>query len=391
MTRWLPAAVLALVGACAGDDTNFSQAPGFEAWYAAHPPAETVPEAADQALLARFQPRFHLPEGHEGPLDFYSDYLAAGTLRDGEGVVVPGPVSRAALNRIKHDPHAVFVHEPAGHPPTPVVYGRVDRDELELPGCAPLAVTFLTYHLVFRTSGLPAAMTWWQEAPLALAGDLHDWHQLDHYTAVTLALVEADRDARPFAATLQHHNYMRTWLLGEAARPGALGLPDDGRIGIDVAIRSNELYPHRPGRTVRRAVRYLDPASAVYLVTGEDRPLAAADDITHPAREITPGLRFLPPADAFYVFEGWLGERRLLPGRSGPPGADYNAIPAFKPKATQLVAFYWREDDLPFLDLLAGIFADGRPAAIDLQPLLERFAAGLREIRPALASCSGTR
>jgi hypothetical protein len=42
----------------------------------------------------------------------------------------------------------------------------------------------------------------------------------------------------------------------------------------------------------------------------------------------------------------------MLPGRDGPPGADYNTIPALKPKATALVVFYRREDDMEFIELL---------------------------------------
>ena len=52
-----------------------------------------------------------------------------------------------------------------------------------------------------------------------------------------------------------------------------------------------------------------------------------------------------------YSFQGKLGESRILPGRDGPPGADYNTIPAPKPKATALVTFYRREDDMEYVEL----------------------------------------
>ena len=157
-------------------------------------------------------------------------------------------------------------------------------------------------------------------------------------------------------------------------------------IAIDIALRSNELYPHRPGRVVRRAVSFMSPASARYLVEGADRPWLAADDITEPAREIAPDVRFLPPADAFYVFQGWLGERRLLPGRDGPPGADYNTLPAFKPKAVQLAVFYWAEEATDYPDTIARLFADGRPSTLAPAPFVARLA---RDAPPAspLASC----
>jgi hypothetical protein len=51
-------------------------------------------------------------------------------------------------------------------------------------------------------------------------------------------------------------------------------------------------------------------------------------------------------------FQGKLGESRTLPGQDGPPGADYNTIPALKPKAVALVAFYRRKNDMEFIELL---------------------------------------
>ena len=313
------AAALAL-GACSEDAGNFSQEPGFAAWYAAHPPGEALPTPAEQALLERYRPRVFLPADHPGPLDFYRDYIAHGVLRDADGELIAAEVSPDILNAHKHDPGVVFTHQPAGTPPRAVIYGRIDRDELELPGCAaPLPVTFLTWHLVFARSGLPAALPAWQAVPLGLLADLDDWHQLDHYTALSLALAPDQAGTLvPFAVTFQHHNYLRSYLLSEQAGPGRLSLPADGRIAIDVALRSNELYPHRQGRVVRRAVSFMTAASARYLVDGTERPWLAADDITEPAREIAPELRFLPPADAFYVFSG-LARRAPPAARSRRP------------------------------------------------------------------------
>jgi hypothetical protein len=382
------AAALALA-ACSDDAGNFSQDPGFTAWYAANPPVETVPDAAGQALLERYRPHVFLPADHLGPVDFYRDYIAHGSLRDASGRLISAAITLEILNAHKHDPGVVFAHRPAGGPPRPVIYGRIDRGELALPGCtAPLPVTFLSWHLVFARSGLPAALPAWQAAVLGVLGDLDDWHQLDHYTALTLALAP-DRAGTlsPFAVTFQHHNYLRSYLLSEQAGPGRLPLPADGRIALDVALRSNELYPHQPGRTVRRAVSFMTPESARYLVEGTDRPWLAADDVTEPAREIEPELRFLPPADAFYVFEGWLGERRLMPGRDGPPGADYNTLPAFKSKAIQLALFYWAEGATDYPPTLARLFADGRPRTIAPAPFVGRLAHDMDPASP-LAACS---
>ena len=178
-------------------------------------------------------------------------------------------------------------------------------------------------------SGLPAGLPAAAKASLGLLANLDDWHQLDHYTA---AFVVLDAGERPVALTLQQHNYLRTYLVGEAAEPGR-----DGRFDIDVAIRSNELYPHLPARRSRRAVRFLGPDEAAFMMGYGARPMMSADDITDPARTVDYELAFLPGSDAFYTFQGYLGERRLLPGRDGPPGARYNTLPRLKPLPAQIL------------------------------------------------------
>jgi hypothetical protein len=160
-------------------------------------------------------------------------------------------------------------------------------------------------------------------------------HQLDHYTPATIVL---DAHELPFAMLLQQHNYHRTYLFGEGAT-----LAKDGRAIIDIASRSNELYPHATGRTVRRAASFIDPASWRYLIGIDNWKLMAADDVTNPISEVEFKLAFLAPSDAFYTFKGFLGARRMLPGRDGPPGADYKALPQHMAQSTQLLLGYWRE------------------------------------------------
>jgi hypothetical protein len=392
MRRWalrFVTALAAVVAGCTEDRGNFSQYPGFAEWYAAHPPSQALPTAAERALLERYRPRVWLPEGPEGPIDFYHDYVAQGELRDGAGALVSAAVTPEVLNAWKSDPAVVFTHRPSGRAPRARIYGRIEQGELGLPDCAAaLPVTFLTYNLVFRHSGLPMGLPAWQAALFAPFAALDDWHQLDHYTALTLALAADEAgNLAPFAATFQQHNYLRTYLLADEAGPGRLAVPPDGRIAVDVALRSNELYPHREGRMRRRAVSFMTPEAARYLVDGSDPPWLAADDVTLPAREIEPELAFLPPADAFYVFQGWLGARRALPGRDGPPGADYNTLPAFKSKALQLALFYWAEDHPEFLAMFGKLFADGRPREVALAPFARRLAQDLAP-SPALAACA---
>ena len=327
-------------------DRNFSQYPGFAEYFAENPPTGVASES-DRALARRHAPRFHLPAGHEGPIDFYRDYIAHGHLVTGSGVRIEGP-TRDELNRHRDDPMAQFVHVPpamdtgAGAVPRPVVYAGVERTDLRASLGMPLGAdgageefTVAVYHLVFRVSGLPAGLPAAVAAPLGLFADLDDWHQLDHYTA---AFVVLDASEHPVALTLQQHNYLRTHLVGETVEPGL-----DGRFDVDVAIRSNELFPHVPQRRSRRAVRFPSADAMAFMMGYGTRPLMSADDITDPAATVDYELAFLPGSDAFYTFQGYLGARRLLPGRDGPPGARYNTLPGLKPLPIQILGGYWRE------------------------------------------------
>jgi hypothetical protein len=347
----------------AGRDTNFSQYPGFDAYVAAHPPLDSLPDQLEQALLRKHAPRFFVADGEEGPIGFYQDYIAQGRL-EAAGKTLR-KVTREILNAYKDDPHAVFTHEPEAVTPTPVVLGRIDRTE---------KFTVLTYHAVFRKSGLPAGLSRWQWLLAALLGDPRDWHQLDHYTAAFLFL---DSRMLPAALMVQQHNYQRSYLFGETVT-----LPADGRVMIDVAIGSNELYPHQPGRRGRRAVSFLTPAMLRYMLDGERKPWQVADDVTDPSREVAYRLEFLPPSDAFYTFKGFLGERRALPGRDGPPGAQYNTLPALKPLETQLALGYWRDGNINDLNRL--------PETEDNRAYLA-FAEAQREAMLANMACLATR
>ncbi len=362
---------------CTGSDFNFSQYPGFAEWYACNPPRDAIPDSGEQALLHRFRPRFFLSDESEGPIDFYHDYIAEGRLTDEKGKVISDAVDQRILNAHRRRPGVVFTHRPAGKPARMAVYGRIEK------AVVPFDDTpwqFLSYTLVFRHSGLPAGIP----APVALfldlAGRLEDWHQLDHYIDVTLAL---DARQQPRAAIFQQHNYARSYILADAGGNGRLRLAPDGRVGVDVAIWSNELYPHRPERLHRRAVGYMNPDTVPWLVLGQSKPLLAADDVTDPAREIDPPLRFLPPSDAFYTFHGRLGERRQLPGTDGPPGADYNTFPTFKPPAVRMIAFHWWDGDTLYHDILQRISLRAvQPGDVEFfDPLVRRFTKILAEDR----------
>lgn len=312
---------------------NFSQYAGFQTHFSTFPRHPSAATSRERALLERYRPRLFIGAGHEGPISFYDDYIAHGTLYDMRGDVIEHEPSPALLNAHKEEPRIVFVHRPTAPTVTPVVFARIDH--ADVPGAG--VFSFLTYHFVFRHSGIPAGISPWIQNVLSWVADLRDWHQLDHYT---MARVVLDRGSNPVAVVLQQHNYVRSYILGRD-----MPFPSDKRITLDAALNSNELYPHLPGRQHRRAVPFMTAGNLPYLITGEHAPWISSDDVTDPAREVTYRLEFVPHTDAFYSFQGHLGARRWLPGRSGPPGADYNTLPRFKPLAIELAAFNWREGD----------------------------------------------
>lgn len=326
-------------------EVTFTQFPGFTKYYENYPPQNSPPLPDEKVLLRKYLPRFFLPPNHPGAIDFYRDYIAQGRLVDAEEKLVVDKVDQEVLNKYRRKPGFQFIHEDKGEfqKLKPVVYGRIDYDTLKLQD-KKYPFTFLTYHIVFRTSGLPAGVPQWQQWFLNLIASTTNWHQLDHYTAVTLAL---DDNKNPVAVTMQQHNYLTTYLIGKNIQ-----LPSDNRVKVDVAIASNELYPHKSGRVKRRAASFMTPEAARYIIFGTEKPFLAAEDITHGVGEINYNLEFLPQTDAFYTFQGRLGIKRSLPGRDAPPGSDYNTLPALKPKALTMIFYYRRENDSEFIDLL---------------------------------------
>ncbi|MGI9480843.1 MAG: hypothetical protein ACR2OR_00640 [Hyphomicrobiales bacterium] len=314
--------------------SNFSQYPGFAKWYAQNPPSDEFPSASDNALLAKHRPVVFLPKGHDGLAGFYEDYIAGGILRDGSGKIISRNVTQDVLNAHKNNPGVKFSPARFTRPNHSSVFARISRVNTNWAG-QEMALTFLTYHLVFARSGLPGGLLGWQILALGAIGNLKDWHQLDHYTAVTLIL---DGEESPIAVMFQQHNNLRTHIIGET-----ISLNSDMRPEVDVAIGSNELFPHRDGRTNYRAVPFPTPPAMRYLIGSGGRPFLTADDITHPHERAEYELRFVAPSDAFYTFKGYLGEKRLLPGRDGPPGADFNTLPDLKPLDLQMLSGYWRE------------------------------------------------
>jgi hypothetical protein len=343
----LAALLLALAGGCSGEQT-FAERPGFERWFAQNPPDPKPADRAGRQLLRQHRPVLYTPPDHPGPLDFYRDYIAFGTLTLGDQRW--NQVDRARLARHADNPDARFVHQAPADPVNhPVAYGRIDRARLEPFG----ELTFLTWHYVFRYSGLPAGLPAWQGALAGVFGDPHDWHQLDHYTAATLVL--GPDETTPLGLILQHHNTVRGYWLGRD-----LELADSGRPPLAVAVRSNELYPRPAERTRHRVVRFPTPQNLRWLATGQgEAPWTAGFDRVPAGERVPHKLQFLPQTDPFYRFHGRLGATRLLPGRDGPPGADYNTLPAFKDRTLQFCALRWSgQPDTQRLDALRNLLAN---------------------------------
>jgi len=333
---------------------GFSAYPGFDAYFAAHPPAETPPGAADRALLARYRPRLVLPPGHAGTIDFYRDYLPQTRmvdLADGRLLADPPTPAELAARRLERTVALDLVADP---PEThPAAYGKVTRERVLFAtdtGSAALDLTFLTYNVPFAHSGLPAALGRTERLLVGLAHavlgwDRDDWHELDVYTACTVVL---GPDGAPFAVLLAQHNHHRAYLVGRD-----LAWPVDDRVRLDVAVSSNELYlaSDAPGPVRHRTIPFPDDLD--YLLSGRHAPLFNGFDVTYGSgaggTETDYALEFLAPADPFYTFRGRLGEYRpflgYYVGRSGSPGADYYTLPDLLPLGRTLQFAYLQDGD----------------------------------------------
>jgi len=337
-----------------GGGQSFSEFPGFIEHFKKYPPSDTRPNASEIALLEKYQPRVFTAAGQPGPIDFYREYIAAGQLIV-DNKKITGPATQALLNQHRENPKALFQyrgdHRQKG---TALVYARIDYETTRY-NDTQYEFTFLTYNLVFPVSGILQGLGKFQSAGLAIAGNLDDWHQLDHYVNVSVALL----DEQAVAMTLQQHNYQTTYLLD----------PQAPNISVDIAMRSNELYPHSDQRQQHPAVSFLTSKNMEFIVSGSNKPMMAGFDITHGEQEISYKLEFLPQTDAFYQFKGQLGKHRLLPGRSGPPGADYATLPGLMPRHIRLVTGYRPESVQKETDLFTQLFDRDnfaiRPNAID--------------------------
>ncbi len=326
---------------CAPSEDRFTQMPGFDEILQLQ--ISNVTTARERALLEQYKPILYVAAGEPKPLDFYADYIASGCLRSLATAEEDCEVSQTKLNQVKLLPDATFTHIPTDAPTTAVGYASVYRGTIELEGLEPARRDwlFLRYNFAFRYSGIATGITISQAVVLELFGNLRDWHQLDHYTAVFVALDEQDE---PVAVMLQQHNYLHTYLVGTDP-----AFPRGGPFRVDVAKRSNEYYPHRAQPTGHRAASFMSKNYVDWIAGDGTRPLLGTIDETSGDEQVDYQLKFLPPDDAFYIFQGRLGTERLLPGRDGPPGAIYYTLPSLWRFEDAMAMFYWEQPDEEYI------------------------------------------
>jgi len=367
------------ISACSQKETLFSEFPGFDTYLAKNKPSDALPTVSEQRLLEQYRPRVFLAKGQTRFIDFYDDYIANGELYNNDKLVSKA-VTPALLNQYKDSFTAEFRYDTQSGKSSPTIYGRVDYDTLEYKQ-QQYPMAFLSYNLPFAHSGLLKGLPMWQRALMGVAGDNTDWHQLDHYVGVTIALYKQT----PVAVMLQQHNYQTTWLFdnsGKADGQTSVALPADSRISVDVAMQSNELYLHAAERIEHPSVSFVGEDNIEFIKTGKNQPTMAGWDVTHGQQEQAYTLKFLPTSDAFYTFKGRLGEKRSLPGRDGPPGAQYVTLPDLMPHALRLVVAYRASSVADEKAKLAGLFSEEKFAI--KKAGLERYKQDFIEVMLAL-------
>ena len=348
---------------CSSDGVRFSQLPGFTEYFNNIPPG--LPNTMERALLEQYKPQHFLKAGQTKPIDFYDEYLANGRLHYCDGQTISENVTSEVLNKHRDDPNVCFDFvgfSPKEHESYPL-YARIDYGKWQ-----DKTLTFLSYNLVFASSGVIKGIPWYKSALLRLVGSLDDWHQLDNYI---MACVVLNSQKQPIALILQQHNYTTTYLPG-------VQLPRKNWWQVDVAVRSNELYPHSPEPKKHRSVSFIDQKSLAYLHGSGRATLMSGYDHTYGEELLSTHLVFLPREDAFYRFLGRLGKKRLLPGSSAPPGAEFNTLPAFKPLPVTLLISYRRPgEDKEYQKIFARFFK-GFNSSINSHDL-SLLAARMRE------------
>ncbi len=296
----------------------------------------------DRALLKRFRPRIFIAPKGLPPVDFYRDYMPNTVVRGRRRKIARKAPDRTYLKSIERDPR---------------------------------------YYLDFKGAfapcrGLPAEIPWWKFLVGSLAGSVEIWHELDIHGAVQLYFEPGAGKA--FAVAFAQHNHFRSYLFGRD-----LPWPEDGRIEVCYAQRSNEPYPCPSGREPRKHRAVGNPLNLRYLLTGASAPAESGVDLVFGPEagsvEIEYGLRFLSSRDPLNVAWIPLGDRRKFFGvipswyRNGPPGMNMNTWPRLRRYVDILRFWYMDDGDEELVELFEKHVRGWRDA--DLGPILERNAA----------------
>jgi len=397
------------ISSCGEKYHTFADYPGFKQYYQDRCQTPLpLPSEKDLELLEKFRPRLILPPGGSFPIDFYRDYLPYTVMRSWpDKKVIALDVNRGLLQKHRGNRGAYLDFNTAqfrsdgmdlkwrdgsplpGPERTPVVYGRVYREKVSFPdsggGKEDYNLTFLKYNILFATSGLPAQLSPWSRFLLVLGGfDKDDWHVLDNFVAAHIVL---DDKNTLIAVVLAQHNHHRTYIIGRDIPSAA-----DGRSALDIALRSNEIYPASDSaKPVRhRVIRwslYLD-----YLLSGENGPTLKGTDLTMGknagGEEFEYHLKVISPCNPLYTSEMILGQPRpflgMYLGRDGPPGSDYYNTPKLLPMGNMLKFAYLKDGDTKDIALVRKAI-DRENDRVDIEMIMEhggrRFLEDWRSLK----------
>ncbi|MFQ5456231.1 MAG: hypothetical protein ACE5EA_08525 [Nitrospirota bacterium] len=311
----------------------------------------------DKRLLKRYSPDIYISPHGIKPIDFYRDYLpkteVVELIGNSKRVVKRSP-DRRFLKKVERTKGYCLMFTGSFsdfEEVESVGYGQVIREVVRFRKNSHEIVEkpmiFLRYNFVFPKSGLPARLPWYKEIGARILGNPDAWHLLDIHGAIHVVLDETEK---PVALILAQHNYHRTYLFRKD-----LKMPENGRVKISFAERSNEPYPYSDSS---KPVFYWaadTPEKMEYILTGRHPTLKTGEDVVFGknagAIQVDYKLHFLPDRDPlytswiplgdklklFYFFESWY--------RSGPPGMDLRTWPALKQYGELMQFWYVQNGD----------------------------------------------
>ena len=339
--------------------------------------------AYERELLEKFKPRVVVSPKGLVPVDFYDFYLPHTVVKDESrgGEVVKEAPSREYLKRIERERRYYLdfrgPFSPCGSECDAYIgagYGRLyvekaffstDKGEKEMP------LVILKYTIPFTYSGLPARLGFVRGLLMRIASDPERFHELDIHGAVHIVL---NGRGRPIVLLLAQHNHFRSYVVGKD-----IAWPDDDRLPVCFAERSNEPYPCPAGTSPHYYRTVGNPKDTGYVIDGRGVVLTAGEDKVYGldggGKEVPYRLHFLPARDPLYVSWIPLGDRQGILGfdtfyRKGPPGIDLNTWPELKEYGKIMQFWYWRDDNPDDGELMRNSFRSFTD--VDFKTVLKR-------------------